>query len=336
MGLRRAGTLYFTLYLALMMTLVAPAALHTRTAQAEVGVKTVLLGGLVGAGALLAAVSMAGPAKVMASAGTAGTGFGAILGRALGAMWSGVNAVALGLKTAAMTVASAIGSAASGAASAAGALLSNPWFLGGAAIIGGGLLAYHFYKKNQRAKTAAEDYEQSRGWGLLDRVRQRMMAPFGLTPGAVVVPAGVYDPRFASGMARFYQPGPRPFGTGDPRDLNGFGLSADTAPTDQSGQPQPVDATVRTMELRQTLQPRRDSAASAIGGSTLEEQLERALRARSAAYEKLLVNLKDGDSRGSSIGGTESSMNDASVKGAISEYKQAHQLVQQLRTQLGR
>lgn len=159
---------FLSLYLAVCMALLAPL-LQISQARAEApGIKTVVVGGLVGAGLLFAAKAFLSPGKAVAAVAARPGLIGGLLAKV-------------------------------------GGFLKSPYILIPALLIGGGLLAYNFYQKYYSPSAYARDnylrYERVDGQRYQNPAYAAAVAPgvntqIGAMPGAIMQgPYGSIGPR---------------------------------------------------------------------------------------------------------------------------------------------
>ncbi|MBI3892864.1 MAG: hypothetical protein HY303_15190 [Candidatus Wallbacteria bacterium] len=310
------------LYLALTLLLLSPFQ-GLGTAQAQVGVKTVVFGTALGAAALFGLKAMLGPASAVGTLGGAGTGFATSIGRAAGGMMSGVSSLASSLATGAQSLFAGVGRMLSTGLSGATSIVTQPWFYIPAALIAGGLLVHHFYAKSKAGSGAtASGHTIAKPLGFFDRMKIVLR-----TPGSLVRPLfapAPYSGAYYNGMSNFYTGGAAPFGTNNMQNLGGFGATAaaaGAAPVSAIGEPMRAGIDV-SQDNRASLQP-------AAPGDTagLKAKLDEAEQARRSAYERLVEALRG---RASDTAGAASDP----VQAAIRDYKEAHRQAEALRQQL--
>lgn len=137
------------IYVMISMSTLTPLAGIGR-AEAAIGVKTLIVGGLVGGAALLALGALSGPAGAIGAVGAAGTGFSGLMGGAVGGLTGGVGGMVAGLGTLG-TIALGIGGALLGAHFLGPLMASiSPMILIPALLVGGGLLVYSFMTRQNR------------------------------------------------------------------------------------------------------------------------------------------------------------------------------------------
>lgn len=137
------------IYVMISMSTLTPLAGIGR-AEAAIGVKTLLVGGLVGGAALLALGALSGPAGAIGAVGAAGTGFSGLMGGAVGGLAGGVGGMVANLGTLG-TIALGIGGALLGAHFLGPLMASiSPMILIPAVLVGGGLLVYSFITRQNR------------------------------------------------------------------------------------------------------------------------------------------------------------------------------------------
>lgn len=154
---------YLAIYVAVCVSTLTPLA-GLNKAEAAIGVKTLLVGGLVGGAALLAMGALSGPAGALGAIGAAGTGFSGLMGGAVGGMAGGTAGMISGLGTLG-TIALGLGGALLGAHFLGPLMASiSPFILVPALLVGGGLLVYSFLNRN---KSMGPTYD-ARNPGLFD------------------------------------------------------------------------------------------------------------------------------------------------------------------------
>ncbi len=313
------------MYLALSLLILSPFQVMAQN-PTDMGVKTLMLGGLAGVGGLFALKAMIGPSTAVGSMAAAGTGVFATVGRGLGAVMSGVSSLASTLATGAKALFAGAGSLMGSGFSALTRVVSSPYFLVPAALIGGGLLVYHFYKQSQ---DPAGNLPGVRKLGFFERFRSMAIGGGQLANGygsRRPLPPSAYNTGLYSGMNQFYNGGPAAFSTAGVQDLGGFGATTSTDPVGITALGETAPAALDSQDPRANLHP-----SSPEDTAALQDRLRASEIARSEAYNRLVTSLKG--SRGSETGS--SNMVDDDVQEAIRDYKQAHQEIQELRGLLG-
>ncbi|MBI4870980.1 MAG: hypothetical protein HY814_05380 [Candidatus Riflebacteria bacterium] len=307
-------------YLALCLLVLSPLQ-GVGTASAEVGVKTVVFGAAVGVGALFAIKAMVGPASAVATVGAAGTGVAATVGGAVGGLMSGVSSLTSTLSTGAMSLMRGLGSMMTTGLSSVASVVTQPWFYVPAAVIGAGLLVYHFYKKAHPQVRAASLVEKPLAFFDRWRARVTSRAPLPYAMGGTL-PAGGYSNAYYGGMSNFYVGGPAAFGNTSLATAGGYGLQpASTAPVTPLGDAAPAGLAPMS-DLRSNLQP-----SAPEGSSSLQAELAKAEQNRKEAYTRLVDAMK---TQAGSLGAS----SEAATQ-AVRDYKAANDRVQQLREQAG-
>lgn len=308
-------------YLALCMLVLSPLQ-GVGTASAEVGVKTVVFGAAVGVGALFAIKAMVGPASAVATVGAAGTGIAATVGGAVGGLMSGVSSLTSTLSTGAMSLMRGLGSMMTTGLSSVASVVTQPWFYVPAAVIGAGLLVYHFYKKAHPEVRAASLVEKPLAFFDRWRARVTSRAPLPYAMGRAL-PVGGYSNAYYGGMSNFYVGGPAAFGNASLATTGGYGLQpANTAPVTPLGDGAAPAGLAPMSDLRTNLQP-----SAPEGSSSLQAELAKAEQSRKEAYTRLVDAMK------APAGNLGASSEPATQ--AVRDYKAANDRVQQLREQAG-
>jgi hypothetical protein len=302
-------------YLALCMLVLSPLQ-GVSTASAEVGVKTVVLGATVGVGALFAIKALVGPASAVATVGAGGTGIATTVGGALGGLMSGVSSLTSTLATGAMSLMRGLGSMMTTGLSSVASVVTQPWFYVPAAVIGGGLLVYHFYKKSHPEAASAGSI-LGKPLAFFDRWRARVTSrtpqPYAL---GQMIPAGNYSSAYYGGMSNFYVGGST-LGT-----AGSYGMQpANVLPVTPLGEAAPAGV-APIADLRANLQP---AAPEATG--SLQAELAKAEQSRKEAYGRLVEAMK-------TQSGALGTSSDSATQ-AVRDYKTANERVQQLREQAG-
>lgn len=133
------------IYLVVALATLTPLASLHRAAMA-IGLKTLLVGGLVGGAALLALGALAGPASAIGAAGCAGTSFMGVLGGAVGTAVAGITGLCVATGTLAAGTLGTMGLMVGGALLGVLGLMASPWMIVPAVVLGGGLLVWAWSK----------------------------------------------------------------------------------------------------------------------------------------------------------------------------------------------
>lgn len=336
-------------YLIVAMASFAPIASFQQAVQA-LGLKTVLLGGLVGGAALLALGALAGPASAIGAAGCAGTGFLGTLGGAIGACVSGVTGICVAMGTMAASSLATMGLMVGGALLGVIGLCSTPWLIIPALAIGVGLMVYA-WSKNRYGTSSDQRYDRLFNVPLLDsgaRIANRAESGVqqnGLTSGGSVLDRfrSIYDRDrrddstfwnnryvdtsgylrqgndFFSRLDRFFNGRNAGAARWDQiYGVSGISTGGTSTPTDRSGRTVTYQSTSRT-----GLQP-----AAAGTTASANDELAKATAARKAAYERLVKALEAPQSSPAAPG--TSVLQSDEVQEAIRAYKEADRVVKEI------
>lgn len=347
-------------YVALALVTLTPMASLQRAAMA-VGLKTVVVGGLVGGAALLALGALSGPAAAIGAAGTAGTGFLGTMGAVLGTAVAGITGLLTATGTIALGTMATLGLMIGGAGVAIASLIGSPWVIVPALVLGAGLLAYTFRRNSyhvgqphdqrfdrpfhgpfwdsgSRLANRSESGVPGSEPGFFDRFRSvvdrdRRDDSFFLT-NRFVDPHG-YVRQGTDFFARLDQfiHGRNTGYAGDPRmNMTGYGTfgtlsphaqySADRTGRVAFGTTYPVYRTGLTPTAPEPT-PTEDGEASRVRTELLEAE-----NLRRAAYERLIDAVRTPNDQASST--TTSNLQSDEVQRAIQDYREADRLVKEL------
>lgn len=359
---------YLAIYTAVCVATLTPLA-GLDQAEAAVGVKTLLVGGLVGGAALLAMGALSGPAGALGAIGAAGTGFSGLMGGAVGGLAGGTAGMMTGLGTLG-TIALGLGGALLGAHFLGPLMASiSPFVLVPALLVGGGLLVYSFLNRGKRMGTTYDarnpglfdgtfwsaknrlGNSSSTGYdsgssSFLDRFRsvfdrdrrddsaywnQRYVDPNGYVRNNMDV-WGKID-RFLNGKNGGWDTSQNQLygiGYGNTRILDGYGNVA----TDQSGR-----VTIGTGSTSRTgLMPSAPTSSEDVETSgDVEANLKVLEEERAAAYSRLVELLKSqrGDASATAVvGESASGLASPEVLEAIKTYKEADRAIKELENRL--
>lgn len=373
MNFKRTFFRCLCIYVAVSVSALTPLAGIGRV-EAAIGVKSLLVGGLVGGAALLALGALSGPAGLIGSVGAAGTGFSGILGGAVGGMVGGTAGAMSGLGVIG-SVALGLAGAFLGAHFLAPALAGiSPFILIPAVLIGGGLLVYSFITRRQKYGTTYDSRFQDPTDTALLNARSRLAnqsqtgSTVGSTSGSLLDKFRSifdrnrrddqfwWDQRYVDGngyvrynqdiwgkLDRFFNGRNSGF---DSTDLRSFGVGyGNTAylgsnggvPTDQAGRVVMGGETTVQTSTRTGLTPSAPESAS-LTEANADEALKVAQEKRSAAYNKLISTLKEKKStKASATAGAAPSVpgiSDPAVLEAIREYREADRVIKELEKRL--
>lgn len=348
-------------YVAVALLSLTPMASMHRAAMA-LGLKTVLVGGLVGGAALLALGALAGPASAVGAVGCAGTGFLGSLGAVLGTAVSGITGIMAATGTLALGTMATLGLMLGGAGLAIACLIGSPWVIVPALVLGAGLLAY-VWGKNRFGTAQAFDRRVDRPFNtslldagsrlanqsqsganvgssgsFLDRVRSifdrdRRDDSFILSTNYVDSNGYVRQGNDIMSRINSFFNGSNSGYAGDPRMyMNGYGTttgltSATLLSTDRSGR---VVIGQNSNVYRTGLTPTAPEATTVSEVATPEgsDELTAAEAVRKAAYERLIQAVK-APVDGATAPGT-SNLGSSEVQKAIQDYKDADRFVKEI------
>lgn len=349
-------------YLVVALATLTPLASLHRAAMA-MGLKTLLVGGLVGGAALLALGALAGPASAIGAAGCAGTSFMGVLGGALGTAVAGITGLAVATGTMVAGTLGTVGLLVGGALLGVLGLMATPWVIVPAILAGGGLLAWAWSKNrygspyDQRydrpfdssvfdaghrlANTSDSGYKGSSTGGFFDRFRSifdRDRRDDSFFYNSRYVDSQGYVRRgndFFSRIDQFFNGRNRGSGAeanAYGRGYGAFGIMdpAGTVPTDRSGRTTIGQGSMvgRTSLLPSA--PEETDVVSEEQTSSLTAQLSEAEAARRAAYARLIQAIKDHQQNQEPAAAGTSSLQSDEVQEAIRDYKEADRQVKEI------
>lgn len=346
MSIRQSLCKVLALYLVVALVSFAPISAIQQAARA-IGLKQLLVGGLVGAAGLLALGALAGPAGAIGAAGCAGTSFLGVLGGALGTLVSGVTGITSAMGTLSMSSMATLGLMIGGAALGIMGLMGTSFVAVPALVLGAGLCAWFFGKSNLRY---GQPYDQ-RNDGLINDPFFNAGARLGnqSTSGY----RGGTDGTLADRVRSIFDRDRRDdsfFSTNRYVDANGYvrtgtdiwsridrffngrnsgyGGGVQGYPYGTYGTVGSSPAFTYGTGSRTGLQP---GAPETTTPAPADEDLIKAQAERQAAYERLLKALQAQEQDGTSTGvGTAPGFQSKEVQQAIREYRDADRLLKEI------
>lgn len=358
MGFKHPLYRILTIYVIVALVTLTPLSSLQQAAHA-LGLKGVLVGGLVGGAALMALGALAGPAGIVGAAGCAGTGFLGTLGGVIGAAVSGITGLCAATGTLGLGTLGTIGLIAGGAFMAVAGLGLSPWLVVPALALGGGLLAYSWSRNNRYgtsedarydgvfdnvvldassrlANQSSSGTDEDQG-GFLDKVRSifdrdRRDDTF-FTNTKYVDSSGYVRSGtdffsmldgFLNGRNSGYSGYNSVYGT-----VNSLVDVNSRYSTSRTGQVTTLGSTTSRTSLNPGAPSETEGTIAEEGSGLDTDELAEAEAARKAAYERLIQAVKDNQTDGPAAAST-STLQSAEVQEAIAAYKEADRLVKEI------
>ena len=340
MSIRHPMFRILAIYIVVALIGFAPVASIHEAAQA-IGLKKLLVGGLVGAAGLVALGALAGPAGAIGAAGCAGTGFMGTLGGALGTLVSGVTGISAAMGTLSTSSMATLGLMVGGAAVGIMGLLGSAFMAVPALVCGAGLLAYFWTRSSYRygqpydrrysgpmhdpffnagsriANNSQSGYRESGSGSVIDRMRSlfdrdRRDDRFGFSNRYVDQNGYIRQGSdFFASLNRFINGRSAGYSGGVPQSFqNRYPYAAEETPSQPAKAAQAVSSKEDHLDTK---------------------DLEEAKEARKIAYQRLIKAMQDhGQSEPATSGAAVSGIQSKEVQGAIRDYKEADGLVKEI------
>ena len=340
------------MYIVVALVSFAPIASMQYAARA-IGLKKLLVGGLVGAAGLLALGALAGPAGAVGAAGCAGAGFAGTLGGALGTLVSGVTGITAAMGTLSLGSMATLGLMLGGAAIGVMGLLGTSFVAVPALICGAGLLAYFWSRSSYRygqpydqrysgplhdpvfdagsrlANQSQSGYQgQNSSGGFVDRVRSifdRDRRDDSFFTNRYVDQNGYIrqGTDFFGRINQFFNGRNAGYGGGVPQPYGVQQYPYAPKSTDVIGDGSDVEAVeTKASETTGEVIPSKEEVT--------EADLAEAKEARKAAYARLIKSMQDHEQTGPAAAVSTSGIQSEEVQQAIRDYKEADSRVKEI------